>query len=360
MAELKLNTTTSIVDFLKSQNKPSDFRSREKMFRESGLEDRLGTFVGSGAQNLALLRRLQGEQAKPEEVTPAPAAVAAEPAIAVPPELKDVIPEGTTAQDALKILGIPEIPTAADLVKQVEESPGFKLFREKQEATTLTEQAEAEVKKGKLEAEFVGNVATLENKLAASGLTFSGIKTDKIQTLTSSLAASQLGVDRALASKLLSQNIDLREQVLKTAEQVIKDAQADKKDAIQTLEKVGLTVVGNKIVPTFAARREEAVAERFERTAERLERTAGKKTAELINITGQLNSAIGADGFVNPDLYQRLRATAAISATDFDNRFKSMLSPENRKKLGIKASVSIVDDAIDRFLAGEEELEIEE
>jgi len=61
-APIKLNTTTSIVDFLKSKGQPSDFPSREKMFKERGLESRLGTYTGSPTQNPAFLKVLQGEE----------------------------------------------------------------------------------------------------------------------------------------------------------------------------------------------------------------------------------------------------------------------------------------------------------
>ena len=56
---VKLNTTTSITDYLKSINKPTDLSSRTSLFKSSGLEDRLGKYVGSASQNVALLKSLQ-------------------------------------------------------------------------------------------------------------------------------------------------------------------------------------------------------------------------------------------------------------------------------------------------------------
>lgn len=365
MAELKLNTTTSIVDFLKSQGKPSDFRSRETMFRESGLEDRLGTFVGSGSQNVALLRRLQTEQVKPEAPVAPVAAPEVAPEVAVPPQLAGIVPPGTSATDALKILGIPEVPTIEQVTQTAFESPAFKLFQEKQDVTALTQQAMAEAGKAKLETAFEADRKTLEDALGRRGLGLSGIRTSQVQALVENLAASKLGIDRALAGRLLTQNIELKEQVLKSVEEVIKSAQAGRKEAVSALKDIGLAVVGNQVVPTLAARQAEATQERFEtsqattqarfeQTAKRLEAAASRgtpaqqKTAELTNITNQLNTAIGTDGFTNADTYQKLRATATISASDFDNRFKSLLSPENRTKLGIKSG-NAIDDKLDAY-----------
>ena len=58
MAEIKLNTTTSIVDLMKSLGKPSDYNSRANLYKESGLADRLGSYVGSASQNTAFIKSL--------------------------------------------------------------------------------------------------------------------------------------------------------------------------------------------------------------------------------------------------------------------------------------------------------------
>lgn len=55
----KLPSTNSIEDFLKSQGKDSSFGARSKMYRESGLDKRLGSFIGAPNQNLALLNQLK-------------------------------------------------------------------------------------------------------------------------------------------------------------------------------------------------------------------------------------------------------------------------------------------------------------
>lgn len=68
---MALNTATSIVDFLKSQNKPSDFNSRLATYESLGLKDAFGDYRGTSEQNVTLLRRLQGGTQAP---TPAPVA----------------------------------------------------------------------------------------------------------------------------------------------------------------------------------------------------------------------------------------------------------------------------------------------
>ena len=54
-----LNTATSIVDFLTSQNKASDFGSRTNLYNTSGLSGAFGDYRGTAEQNTALLSRLK-------------------------------------------------------------------------------------------------------------------------------------------------------------------------------------------------------------------------------------------------------------------------------------------------------------
>jgi hypothetical protein len=66
---MALNTTTSITDYLKSQNKASDFGSRKSMYSSSGLAQRLGVYIGSAQQNTALLNYFNTQ---PITQTPSP------------------------------------------------------------------------------------------------------------------------------------------------------------------------------------------------------------------------------------------------------------------------------------------------
>lgn len=56
---VQLSTTSSITDFLAKQGKPSDYNSRANLYKESGLEERLGKYVGSASQNTAFIKQLQ-------------------------------------------------------------------------------------------------------------------------------------------------------------------------------------------------------------------------------------------------------------------------------------------------------------
>lgn len=56
--EIKLSTTTAIQDKMKVMGKDHSLRSRTTMFKDIGLEERLGTYVGSKAQNMAFMREL--------------------------------------------------------------------------------------------------------------------------------------------------------------------------------------------------------------------------------------------------------------------------------------------------------------
>lgn len=53
--EVKLSSTTAIVEKMKSLGKDSSFKNRAKTFKDMGLEDRLGKYVGSMAQNMAFI-----------------------------------------------------------------------------------------------------------------------------------------------------------------------------------------------------------------------------------------------------------------------------------------------------------------
>lgn len=55
---LELSTTSAIIEKVKSLGKDSSFKGRRKLFEEAELEVRLGKYVGSSAQNLALIAAL--------------------------------------------------------------------------------------------------------------------------------------------------------------------------------------------------------------------------------------------------------------------------------------------------------------
>src|SRR3990167_10329960 len=212
MANLTLNTTSSIVDFLKSQNKPSDFTSRENLYKTSGLEARLGKYVGSSSQNT------------PDQI----------------------------AQEAL-------------------ESPAFKLYQEKTGIQQLGLEGKAAEERQALQAKATALSKETEESFGKRGLFFSGMRPEAISAIAASLAASQLGVDRELAQKLLEDDVDTRKEFLDQVAQVAKDAQAGNKQALDILEKQGLTIgLDGQLTPTLAARSGMRAEESLRMSEERL------------------------------------------------------------------------------------------
>lgn len=149
-----------------------------------------------------------------------------------------------------------------DLVNEFLTSQEGQLLLSKKELGELTESQASEESKRILEEKYAGDRATLENNLAKAGLAFSGIRNTQLKALADSLAASELNLDRKLASKLLESNNTLQEGILKGVEELIKAAaskdDAAHKEAIQQLNAVGLAVVGGKLVQTQAAKNAEA------------------------------------------------------------------------------------------------------
>jgi len=58
---VNLSTTSSIVDFLNLSGKDSSYTARQKLYKDSGLESRLGSYTGSGDQNVNLLNTLRSQ-----------------------------------------------------------------------------------------------------------------------------------------------------------------------------------------------------------------------------------------------------------------------------------------------------------
>lgn len=288
-----LNISSSIVDFLKSQGKASDFASRNTLYNSLGLGDRLGSYTGSANQNTAFLKTLSSQSAPTSIPTP-PAGVQEGDFVAgkgtltpegtfsnlttpsAPPSATNVIQNPPVqpvnpATMTLESLGISKPPTVDEAMQAALSSPTMKLFQEQQSAQAAVTSAGAQAEKAKLEATAKQNQTDLENKLAANGLAFSGIRTQQVQSLVDTLAASELGVDREVASKLMDQNFNLREKILSSVTDVVKNAESGRKDAISALEKVGLTVIGNQVVPTLAARSAQRADEAAQRADVRLQ-----------------------------------------------------------------------------------------
>lgn len=255
---------------------------------------------------------------------------------------------GTTAASVLEGLGINKIPTAEELSQKALSSPEFQLLQEKLGLKTTASQAETEAAKAKLDAQYASDKDALENKLAANGLAFSGIRATQVKALVDNLASSKLDLDRKIASNLLDANLSLKEGMLKAAADVIKDAQNGRKEALAALKDVGLTVVGNQVVPTLASQREARIEEQFQRVQERLEAQAlepsvseklrSSKIEALAKAGPALSASKGTDGFVDPAIYLKLRndyVQVIGDVNEFDEVFSPMLSLDQRVNLGV-------------------------
>ena len=273
MAETKLNTTSSVVDYLKSQNQDSSFSARGSLYKEQGFEQRLGPYVGSAEQNTALLKQLssQGQTTTPPPVTSSPGS-----ALTPPGSLEDPLATtsggGSENPSGFGTLQLPEfdatgfleqfdkVPSASEALAQVESSPQYKLSKEKNEAMTALSVAESEAGKAQLSTQFSQDVEAFKRNFETRGLFFSGDLGVQIKQLSDSLATSKLGIDRKLAGILLDANFDLRKQVLTDVEQIIGTAIGNndkaRESALKQLNEAGLTIVGNKLVPTLEAQKE--------------------------------------------------------------------------------------------------------
>lgn len=229
--------------------------------------------------------------AAPKDLTPPAPAAPATPAPATPtietgktevaqtPEVQQAqaVDESTKSSVGLSASDLyPDIfgastPSEAELINQYLNSAEGKLFLERQDLSQLDAEAKAEATKAALEAKYQSELSSLDEKLAARGLASSGIRGSAVKALADSLAASQLGADRELASKLLDANLELREAILEGVADIVKEAQAGRKEAIQQLNNIGFAVVGDQLVPTLAAQREERALRAEERSARSLE-----------------------------------------------------------------------------------------
>lgn len=281
MAEVKLNTTSSVIDFLKSQGKASDLGSRKSLYDSLGLSTKLGSYVGSNSQNTAFLKTLQ-TPTQTQAVTPVatPGATGALDTArgqagtinratgqitnvgAVPAPAS----AGFGAQDALA--GIPAIPSSDEILGQVLNSPSFQNYQQSQQLDKTLATGDAEAQKAQLESKSLSDTKQFIESMGRRGLFFSGETNTGIQDLAESLASSKLNIDRKLAGDLLKADFQTRDTIIKMVGDVVKEAQAGRKEALDSLEKVGLTVIGGQVVPTLQAQNAALSQEREERLAQ--------------------------------------------------------------------------------------------
>ena len=295
----QLNTSTSVVDYLKSQGKDSSFTARGKLFKESGMEDRLGPFVGSASQNTALLKNLQlpppdlpigatstnpttgqafanvgqGTQqmgtippvVKTAQGVPQPLATPSGfiPGVSkAPPEPAKTTQAQAQAQTPkFDLTQIPEIapPSASDILARARGEFGVQIAEE-----------EAKLGKEQLSAALPGQLSDVRANFASRGLVFSGARTKTEQAVRDKNLADQLQIDLRFA-KVLGNAIDKASTEMgKEIEEIVEGAQAKQKAEVDFLEKIGLAVDPRtgELFPTLAATREARQQETAEARAE--------------------------------------------------------------------------------------------
>ena len=337
--DARLNVTTSVVDFLKSQGQASSFSARRTLAEGFGIKD----FSGSAQQNTQLLNILRGQQTQEQVTTTPPRAPAREaaPTQKLSPENEQVIRDlqsrgvtidnpqdfgitferntqvkqntGTSAGEIFpEIVGDQPDTSETNIVNDFLESPEGQTFLAREDLKNMTDEAKAEATKTALESKFDGDKKQLEQALSENGLAFSGIRASKVRALAANLATSLLDVDRDLAIKLLESDLDLRDAILEGVADLAKEAEDDNKDAIAQLNKIGYAVIDGELVPTLAARSAEraeistAISERRLQLAEEAAQRAETKFNERTDGTKT-------DGFTEVTDFMSQNPTASIS-----------------------------------------------
>lgn len=127
---------------------------------------------------------------------------------------------------------------------------GTSAYKNLQDTVTLKNQmleGNAELERISKQQSFETTKTNLENRLAENGLAFSGIRAESVQKLVDNLAASNLAIDRTLASKLLEVSSSFQDTVLDMVSDIIKEAEAGDKENIDQLNKLGYAVVNGTL-----------------------------------------------------------------------------------------------------------------
>lgn len=338
MAALKLNTTSSIVDFLKSKGEPSDYNSRLSTYNTSGIQDRLGPYVGSATQHIALLKQLNTPKStgviEPATVGRSTLTASQAPVESpVPTEPSTIGNSGLTASQALS--SIPQFPSTDEILSKVLGSPKFQNYQLGKEAQSAYDIGTAATEKQKLAGEAASNTQAFIDKMGKRGLFFSGETQSGIQALASSLASSTLGVDRKLANTLIQSDTATSEKIMSQVEKVVSEAQAGRKEAITALEKVGLAIVGDKVVPTLTA--QNAILSEANRQADNVRADA----AQAIALQRLELSQASAD---RAEDYLKLAEARAAKADAEDSDTITLSNAD-------KASVRLYGSMVDQVLA---------
>lgn len=264
---VQLNTSTSVVDFLKSKKQESSFSARKKLFNESNLSNRLGDFKGSEAQNRALLRNLQSDAPTLQEVSGttgidpsiidrSKAAIAsAQETLAQsratqttpPPPPQQTTPTDTSS-GRFSLTQIPDIePASADDI----------LARARGETGVQIAEQEAAINKQAIQSQIPQKISDLRANFASRGLVFSGAVDAGERAIRDEALAKELDVDIRFA-KILGNAIDRAQSEMgQEIEEIIDAARDQRKAEVDFLKSVGLAVnpQTGELLPTLEAQK---------------------------------------------------------------------------------------------------------
>lgn len=304
-----LNTAQSIVDYLRTQNKPSDFNSRKTLYDSSGLSGAFGDYRGTAEQNTTLLKKLSSQQQAQQQPLD-PLEEARRTGIAYKPEEK-------TPKDVIADTTPSTIQTIYDLALSDEEKAAEAATAESTmalagETARASQSLQRDVNTlNRTAAEGIFDLASqgkkVKSKIGEQAAGFGGANSGATQKSQAEVDQEvQLKQDRVkakLGDSLYNQFSDFEQKygteflsklsipeaesfvklpvavrgiVMQNYQEAIEKAQATaSKNAISTLEKLGYTVVGGQIVQTLTGRsadRSDEAAIRAEEAAVRSDR----------------------------------------------------------------------------------------
>lgn len=311
---MALNTATSVVDFLQSQKKPSDFNSRKGLYDSLGLTGAFGDYRGTSEQNTTLLKKLsapsQPQQEQQEKLDPYEQARRSG---------TPYVPEEKTPKDVIADTTPSTVQTVYDLAKSDEEKAAEAEIAEssmalagqtaraseslQRDVNTLNrtaaegvfDLAQAGTKKkariGEQAAGFGGATSGATQASQAEVAKEVAMKQDRVKAkLGDSLYNTFSDFEKNYGTEFLSKlsipeaesfsklPVAVRGIVMQNYQDAIAKAQATaSKNALSTLEKLGYTVVGGQIVQTLSGR----TADRADESAVRAEESAVRADKRL-------------------------------------------------------------------------------
>lgn len=154
-------------------------------------------------------------------------------------------------------IAIPGIPSETEIMQNVLDSPEFQMLSENLGLKQMSAQQQAAAKTNYLDVRFAEDKTNLEQSLAGSGLAFSGIRTTQVRNLMTEVAANKSKITTAMSSKLIDLDVSYKKSVMGLVSDVIKEAKEGREDAIAQLNKAGMAIVGDQIMPTLDAIKEQ-------------------------------------------------------------------------------------------------------